>query len=302
MQKQQDALLKISVYITILLFILTAFIPSPTVAEDSIDWHGYKEGTKLAQEKDKPVFIDFWAPWCGPCNKMDEEVYPQQEVIDKSEEFVCIKVNTNEQSELANNFSVSSIPTLIFFTPNGEKLLRKVGYRDKSELIADMEEALKKYEEKNVDLPDIEWMEYEEGRTKSKNTGKPVMIYFRKENSNDCDKMEENALQQVQVVEYANNDFVSIKVNATVRPALAKKHGIDLYPTLLFLYPDGSHLGISEGYASPPQLVGRMDTIIRKFEDTKDGGDSSNDDSPGLEVIGAAAVLITTALIVKKKD
>ena len=80
----------------------------------------------------KPVLLDFWAPWCGPCQMLlpvIEELAGEQTAI-----TVC-KVNVDEERELAKKFGVMSIPTLIVIK-NGEVVNRSMGYKPKEEVLA----------------------------------------------------------------------------------------------------------------------------------------------------------------------
>ena len=78
-----------------------------------------------------PVLIDFWATWCGPCT-MQSPVLSEVATEYDGKLKVC-KVNVDEQRELALNFGIESIPTLVFM--NGEKIADvAVGFRNKDEL------------------------------------------------------------------------------------------------------------------------------------------------------------------------
>lgn len=111
-------------------------------AEEQIDWKDYEGRISLAENESKPVLLDFYATWCGPCQQMDEDVYTQQKVIDKSEELVCIKVDIDQKSDLADENSIEFVPTTVYLSPDGEELFRREGYRNADAVISDMDKAL----------------------------------------------------------------------------------------------------------------------------------------------------------------
>ena len=89
----------------------------------------------FAQEvlhSDKPVLLDFWASWCGPCRMVSPIV---DEIAAETPSIRVGKVNIDEQQELAAAFSVMSIPTLIVMK-NGKVANQSVGARPKEQILA----------------------------------------------------------------------------------------------------------------------------------------------------------------------
>lgn len=79
---------------------------------------------------DKPVLIDFWASWCGPCRMLSPIV---EELANEHPEIKVGKVNVDDEPELARQFQIQGIPALILFK-NGKPVAHSVGVKPKAEI------------------------------------------------------------------------------------------------------------------------------------------------------------------------
>lgn len=99
------------------------------MAELTITSQNFEE---LVLKNEKPVLLDFWATWCGPCQMIAPVV---AEIAEENPDVAVGKVNVDEEMQLAQAFGITSIPTLIVFK-NGVNVNTVVGLRSKEQILA----------------------------------------------------------------------------------------------------------------------------------------------------------------------
>jgi thioredoxin 1 len=89
-------------------------------------------------ESDKPVLVDFWAPWCGPCRVVAPVL---EEIASERDDLRIVKLNVDENQQTAAAFDVLSIPTMILFK-NGQVAKKVIGAYPKKRLESELESEL----------------------------------------------------------------------------------------------------------------------------------------------------------------
>lgn len=95
----------------------------------SIAWlEKYDTALTQAKSEGKPVMVDFFATWCGPCIQMERNTYTDASVAEEMKNWVGVKVDVDKESKLAQEYNVESIPTLVVLNSDGKEVARYSGY------------------------------------------------------------------------------------------------------------------------------------------------------------------------------
>ena len=104
---------------------------------------GIGSGDSKAKKENKPALIDFYADWCGWCERLDKDTYTDPKVIDLSKRFVMIKVNTEGERRATIKYGVRSLPTIVITDAAAREIGRVTGYRPASSFLNEMQVALR---------------------------------------------------------------------------------------------------------------------------------------------------------------
>lgn len=118
-------LFKVAVAAVFLAF--TVWMSWPSAPEAHLSWEPYSDAKLVAaREAGKPVVIDFYADWCGPCRRMDSVVFTRKIVADAAEGYVLLRADVTENDTaqaqaVGSTFQVGALPTVVFIGKDGQE-------------------------------------------------------------------------------------------------------------------------------------------------------------------------------------
>ncbi len=114
------------------LLMLLIFAGSLTFAADVFNGLSWDEANKLSAENRKPILIKFDAKWCPNCRQMDRVTFSDENIIRQLDEFIPVKIDIDTKTgiDLAKDFQVTAIPTIVVLDADGEIAYQRTGYQD----------------------------------------------------------------------------------------------------------------------------------------------------------------------------
>jgi thiol:disulfide interchange protein DsbD len=120
--------------------------PQEEVVGGGVSWLiSYEEAVNQAEEKERPIMIDFYADWCVWCKRLDHGTYVDEKVVAKAREFVSLKIDADAERAMVTQYRVGGLPTILFIDSDGEEIHRVVGYREPDQFVQEMNVALQAF-------------------------------------------------------------------------------------------------------------------------------------------------------------
>lgn len=146
---------------------------------EGLSWQEVKE---KAKRENKYIFLDCFTTWCGPCKRMDQEVYPNEKVGNFfNDKFISVKVqmdktkndNTfiqswyNDAAEIGKHYLLEGYPTMLFFSPNGTIVKKETGFKNVNEFMILAQAAIQPGKALNDDYAEYKQLinDYKQGKT-----------------------------------------------------------------------------------------------------------------------------------------
>jgi len=115
------------------LILLIALLPVIGFSQIDFKHISLEEGKALAKKENKPLFVDVFATWCGPCKQMANTTFKDPEIVKYyNDHFICLKVDGEKEDgpKVMQEYEISAYPTLLYFNPDGTTANKYVGGMD----------------------------------------------------------------------------------------------------------------------------------------------------------------------------
>ena len=121
----------------------TTFMSAPAQAAPAIQWQPtFESALAAAKRTKKPIMVDFFATWCGPCKLLDEKVYSNAKVVAASRNWINVKVDGEKRADLMKKYGVTGFPTVAYLYPTGKVSKKQEGLAIPKSEQSDMNKAV----------------------------------------------------------------------------------------------------------------------------------------------------------------
>lgn len=121
-------------------FLLGMLLLTSSTQAQELEWHSFEDALAIAEETERPIVVDVWAPWCGWCHKMQKETYPALSK-ELTQQFVFTRLNRDDHEteyqyqgqklismRLAQKLNAQTVPTIIVLSANGNYRFHLSGF------------------------------------------------------------------------------------------------------------------------------------------------------------------------------
>ncbi|MFQ5748053.1 MAG: thioredoxin family protein [Planctomycetota bacterium] len=266
------------------------------------NWHESLESALAASRKGgKPVLVDFYADWCGPCRALAREVLHNGQYADLVNGFEAVRINVDNHRELAGKYGVNGIPDVRILDGQGKELARFIGYGGAKDYEGKLRGALDAASgnaraRKPASQADEEqapqaaapraggWHEnLESALAAARKSGKPVLVDFYADWCGPCRALGREVLDNQDSADLVGR-FETVRVNVDQHGDLAKKFGVEGIPDVRILDPSGKQLDRFVGYGGQKDYRGKLSTFLAGYQ-----APASSSVAPRPQQRGAAA-------------
>lgn len=255
--------------LTVLFFVLLGVL---TYA-DEINWvYSLDQALELSKNENKPIMVDIYADWCSWCTKLDNETYTDETVIEMSNEFINLKIdsenNTEDFQRLNDAFEIESLPTILFLDSKANYISEINGFVDVDGISDEMLYVLlfvllSDYDE--IEENTINWgYDLLTALDTSYEENKLIMIDVYADWCSWCTKLDEETYSDPSVIELTKQ-FVNVKIdtenNADDFQALNEVFGITSIPVILFINSNGDLIHRIDGYVDVENFKSQVEQL-----------------------------------------
>lgn len=117
-----------------------SFTPLCAAEPNPIGWrHDFEQAQADAQRLNRPLLVHFHAEWCGPCRRMERDIFRAPEFLQQLDgRLIAVKVDADQRPDLTERFNVRGLPTDLFLDPSGRVVAQSTGYVDRDRYLGQM--------------------------------------------------------------------------------------------------------------------------------------------------------------------